>query len=263
MRVFDQPRVILVARPSINWDGVEQLLGEYGYAPKDWVRSLAAPDGDLLPEMMGRLCYGAFGKNQGRTDTRSYIGNILVQGHGSVLEHSNWSFVACRASRGYTHQMVRHRAGFAYSQESTHFIRYDESEKGGQEPGFCATGLQGEGRSRAIESASAACGDYAALWKVLRDEFPADAKVKKIVSGSARSVLPNGMESRLGFTGNLRALRHFCEMRGTADNTLEVRLVAVQVAAIMRQEAPAGFQDVELVDGGDGWMSVRSGHPKV
>jgi hypothetical protein len=53
-------------------------------------------------------------------------------------------------------------------------------------------------------------------------------------------------------------------MRGNRDNTIEIRLVAVQIAAIMRVEAPAIFQDVEIVvDETDGWLSVKSEHEKV
>ncbi len=52
-------------------------------------------------------------------------------------------------------------------------------------------------------------------------------------------------------------------MRGNPDNTLEIRLVAVQVAAIMKVESPSAFQDVALVDGGDGHLMVQSSHPKV
>lgn len=266
MRVFHEPKVILVTRPTIIAEGVRQVLAEYSTPEQEatWTRDVADTDGDGIPELMGRLCYGAFGTNQGRIGAKSYIANILSGGHGSVMEHACWGFVACRAGRGYTHQMVRHRAGFAFSQESTHFIRYDKEAKGGQEPGFCVAGLpEGSVMDEALAAAQASFDAYANLWRELRDHFPVDAKVKKVVSGTVRQLLPNGAESRLGFTGNARALRHFCELRGNADNTLEVRLVAAQVARIMMAEAPALFQDFRVEDAEDGWPTVSSTFRKV
>ncbi len=265
MKFHDAPKVILVGQPSIYWPGVTSLLEEYGLDFEGWRRDLDDVDGDGLPELMGRLCYGSFGAAQGRIGARAYIANILDGGHGSVLEHANWSFVICRASRGFTHQMVRHRAGSAMSQESQHFIRYaaDEGDPKAPEAAACLTGIPESERTGAEGAIRAAVLAYVGLWKGIRAKFAPDAKVKKIVSGAARGLLPGALESRLGFTANARALRHICELRGTEDNTLEIRLVAVQLAEIMMREAPAIFQDFAVVEGSDGHPVVKSGHKKV
>ena len=142
MKTFDRPKVILVTRPSIVFEGVQQLLSEYDLLSAGWQRAKDDGDGDSIPELMGRLCYGSFGKRQGRIGAEPYLLNILEGGHGSVLEHANWGFVVCRASRGFTHQIVRHRAGFAFSQESQHFIKYStEGEPRAPEAAVCVTGL--------------------------------------------------------------------------------------------------------------------------
>lgn len=268
MKTFDRPKVILVTRPSIVRAGVEELLAEYNLQPDGWRRSSQAGsdgDGDSIPELMGRLCYGSFGSRQGRIGAEPYLLNILEGGHGSVLEHSNWGFVVCRASRGFTHQLVRHRAGFAFSQESQHFIKYStEGEPGAPEAAICLTGIpEGRCADHIQEACEVAVTKYAELWKLIRAEFPDDAKVKKQVSGAARGELPNALESRIGFTANSRALRHFCELRGTVDNVLEVRLVAVDVAKIMMMESSAAFQDFAILDNEDGYPVVSSVHTKV
>jgi thymidylate synthase (FAD) len=264
VKVHDRPLVVLVTRPSIVHLGVQVLLEEYGLNHSDWSRGEGDGDGDGIPELMGRLCYGSFGPRQGRVGATDYLANILEGGHGSVLEHACWGFVVCRASRGFTHQMVRHRAGFAFSQESQHFIRYStEGEKNAPEAAVCVTGIPESLKVGFTERCAWTIDQYAELWAAIRREFPEDAKVKKQVSGAARGLLPNALESRIGFTANARALRHFCELRGTADNVLEVRLVACDVARIMAVEAPAIFQDVTVGDGGDGWPTVESAHRKV
>ncbi len=61
--------------------------------------------GELLVEFAGRACYRSWepGLNPNvtriRTDTREYFANILRSGHGSVLEHANYSFAMRNVSR--------------------------------------------------------------------------------------------------------------------------------------------------------------------
>lgn len=250
MKVHDAPLVILLARPSINWSGVHTFLAEYDAT---WQRGPQDGDGESLPELAGRACYGSFGNRQGRVGAADYLSHVIEAGHGSVLEHAQWTFAVCRASRGFTHQMVRHRAGFAFSQESQHFIKYGvEGEAGAQEAAICVTGIPEELRSTAEDGCCEAVRYYEALWASLRATFPGDAKVKKIVSGASRGLLPGAMESRLVFSANARALRHVIELRGNEDNTLEIRLVAVQLARILKVEAPAIFADFTEITGADG-----------
>jgi thymidylate synthase (FAD) len=265
MKVHSAPLVILLASPVIRREGVTALMAEYGMPPEAWKRLANDVDGDSLPELAGRVCYGSFGDRQGRTGAEAYLAHILEEKHGSVLEHGSWTFAVCRASRGYTHQQVRHRAGFAYSQESQHFIHYaDDGAKGTQEPAICVTGIpEGQAREFAINEAKRSIEGYVRLWDVIRAEHPADAKVKKIVSGSSRGLLPTALESRLIFTANARAIRHEVEMRGNPDNTLEIRLVAAQLARIMSLEAPGIFQDITIIQDTDGWPTVQSKYPKV
>ena len=265
MKIHTEPVVALVGRPQLVSDGVMTVLEWYGLGSSGWQRGEGDKDGDGLSELMGRLCYGSFGKAQGRVGAEAYMANILSSGHGSVLEHGSWSFVVLGASRGYLAQQTRHRAGFAYSAESSHFIHYSEDgeARGEAEAAVCLTGLSGGDLDDAAAIARAAVRGYEGLWSSLRASFPVDAKVKKLVSGAARGLLPIALECKLGFSANARALRHMVEMRGNAENTLEIRLVAAQVARIMIKEAPASFQDVGVGRGEDGWPVVTSHHRKV
>src|SRR5437773_9481043 len=68
--------------------------------------------------------------------TREYLENIKKQGHGSVLEHSNYSLLLEGVSRSLTHELVRHRAGFGYSQLSQRYV--DESVAEYVEPDIIA-----------------------------------------------------------------------------------------------------------------------------
>jgi len=62
-----------------------------------------------------------------RSDRREYFENLLRSAHGSVLEHAGYSFALRNVSRVFTHELVRHRAGSAFSQESLRYVRLTTS----------------------------------------------------------------------------------------------------------------------------------------
>ena len=105
-RLFYEPRVTVLARPS---------FAEPAHLGVAWMGE--ATDGERLAEFAGRLCYMSQ-KNPAGRSTREYLENIKRQGHGSVLEHANYSLLLEGVSRSLTHELIRHRAGFAYSQLS-------------------------------------------------------------------------------------------------------------------------------------------------
>ena len=110
---YTEPVISVLARPS---------FAEPGHLPVHWLGE--STDGERLAEFAGRLCYMSQ-KNPANRDTRDYLDNIKKQGHGSVLEHATYSLLVEGVSRSLTHELVRHRAGFAYSQLSQRYV--DES----------------------------------------------------------------------------------------------------------------------------------------
>src|SRR6266581_1154248 len=113
-RFYYEPHVTLVARPSFTTPD---------HLPVSWIGE--STDGERLAEFAGRLCYMSQ-HNPAKRETREYLENIKKQGHGSVLEHANYSILLEGVSRSLTHELVRHRAGFAYSQLSQRYV--DESQ---------------------------------------------------------------------------------------------------------------------------------------
>jgi thymidylate synthase (FAD) len=86
---------------------------------------------------------------------------------------------------------------------------------------------------------------------------------RKMARQAARSVLPNATETKIFFTGNARALRHFIELRGSEHAEVEIRKVAVAVLKIMQKEAPNLFGDYTLEPLADGTFATRTPHVKV
>src|ERR1022692_3731661 len=105
------PTVFLIARPSIDVEGMRGYLSDVG--GESWLeRRLEESDGALsggetIVEFGGRACYRSWepGLNpngtKGRTDQREYFANILRSAHGSVLEHANYSFALRSVSRTF------------------------------------------------------------------------------------------------------------------------------------------------------------------
>ena len=74
-------------------------------------------------------------------DIADFILNLLSSKDGSVFEHVNYGFVFTGVSRSLTHELVRHRVGFAYSQRSQRYV--DESDASFVLPPALARGQRG------------------------------------------------------------------------------------------------------------------------
>ena len=86
---------------------------------------------------------------------------------------------------------------------------------------------------------------------------------RKWARQAARSILPNACETKIFVTGNSRSWRHFLELRGSPHADTEIRLLAVEVCRVLKQESPNIFRDIEIVAESDGMPAVRAIHSKV
>jgi thymidylate synthase (FAD) len=255
LRIVREPRVYLVARQTVDQEGVQRFLGEHGLT---WTTDAGAA-GEALAEMAGRVCYMSYGK--GRRTNREFLEHIVDVGHGSVLEHAVWCFLFTGVSRSFTHELIRHRH-LSYSQLSQRYV--DESDSDYVEPDVIAA--DPALHAVWVESVNAARAAYDRLVAGLEAKFtdvPEKTLRRKMARQAARSVLPNATETKIFVTANARALRHFIELRGSEHAEVEIRKVAVQVLKIMQKEAPGMFSDYTLVPLPDGTSATRTDHVKV
>jgi thymidylate synthase (FAD) len=251
------PTVHVVARPAIDFDGMRAYLadvGGTGWLDRRLDEAGGAPNpGELLVEFGGRACYRSWepGLNPNvtrvRTDQREYLENLLRSAHGSVLEHASYSFALRNVSRVFTHELVRHRAGSAFSQESLRYVRLADI-------GFRVPPALEPVRDQVVsivEQLEEFQRDAAAALGV--DEEGVPFHVKKEVTSALRRLAPIGLSTDIIWTANVRTLRHVIEMRTAPGAEEELRLVFGQVAELMRAEAPGLFQDFAR-DGDDAWV---------
>lgn len=261
MKIVYDPRLYLIGRTELNMDAVQQFLDEEAGT---WVTD--SDNGtELLSELAGRVCYMSFGDRQGRRSNKQYLANIIQMEHGSVLEHAVWNILVTGVSRSFTHELIRHRAGWGYSQLSQRYV--DESTSDFVEPAIIASDPELDDLWRnAVEQAHQAYCDLSeALARKIERESP-DLKTRdkrKRAREAARSVLPNAVETKLVMSANARALRHFIEYRGAPDAEPEIRKVAVAVLRIMQSEAPNIFGDYETRELADGSYAAFTDHKKI
>ena len=244
-------KVYLVSKPEINWPDVLTFFKDEELPVRpSTLKSFNNPD--QIIELAARVCYMSYAK--GRTDIQDFIQNLLQSKDGSVLEHVNYGFMVTGVSRSLTHELVRHRAGFAHSQRSQRFV--DETntnfvtpplirdlERSNQDS-FKVT----EVYNRAITQAQQL---YASLHHELEEALPvapmATRKQKtdrrKLLRQAARSVLPNATETKIMITANVRAWRHFIEMRASPYADAEIRELALDILKILQAESPLLFED--------------------
>ncbi len=249
-QLYHEPRITVLARPAFV---------EPPHLPVKWLGDFT--DGERLAEFAGRLCYMSQ-SNPASRPTREYLENIKKQGHGSVLEHANYSLLLEGVSRSLTHELVRHRAGFAYSQLSQRYV--DESQAAFVVPPAIIGDEALESAWRAqIDGAQAT---YVSLVEQLMDRYRwVDDRVhrRKMAREAARGVLPNSTETKIVVTANARAWRTMLELRASEAAELEIRRCAVAILRVLSTEAPGFFSDFEIFTAADRREAARVVFHKV
>jgi thymidylate synthase (FAD) len=250
MDILRAPKITLIARP--------QFL-EPKHLPVEWAGE--GTDGERLAEYAGRICYMSQANPAKRT-TADYLGNIRRQGHGSVLEHAVYVLLIEGISRSCSHELVRHRAGFGYSQLSQRYV--DESQAGFVVPPAILGDPVLEGEWLAQVTAAQAAYVKAVDGLMRKYEWVADkTHRRKMAREAARAVLPNATETKIVVSANVRAWRTMLELRCGEGAELEIRRMAVTILRLFRQEAPHFFADFETYPAEDGAEAARVGFHKV
>ena len=246
-----EPTVIKLAETKLNEDGAKRLADHYGAT--EWVtkaRALQPNDSEFLIELSGRACYRSFGVGLNpnvtkiRDNPRDYLTNVLEKGDGSILEHATVTFAFLNVSRIFTHEIVRHRAGTAMSQESLRYVR----------PRDIAVWLPPDLNS-VSQKFSQTVKELEAHYRELEGQFDWDKmnfEQKKRVTSALRRILPDGIATNIVWTANHRTIRWVIEMRTDPSAEVEIRKVFGQVARICVKDYPLLYADFTAKDLADG-----------
>ena len=140
-----------------------------------------ATEGEINPASMQRL-----------------ISNVIESGHGSTIEHIVFTLALSGVSRTLSHQLVRHRAGVAFDQQSQRYVKFKGAAT--MLPSTIAEG-DPDLRTRYEEQVDGSLGLYG------------DLVAAGVPGEDARFVFPNATRTNLVMTTNLRALIHMSGLR--------------------------------------------------
>jgi thymidylate synthase (FAD) len=244
--------VYLLVRPQFgeaHYKFLEEFLPE---EDRQWNETEGPTAAERLVEFAGRICYMSFGSRQAPGTNAEYIGRLIRNGHESVLEHASWTVLISGASRAFTHQLVRHRVGFAFSQLSQQY--HDESNVRFVRPARI------DRIPELVRIWEKAVSDSQAAYRRIQSELGAQTALilgshreeVRAMRSAARSVLPNATETVIVATINARALRHFLKVRGSIVGDSEMRCVAAALLEAIRPEGPALFHDFHIEHPPDG-----------
>lgn len=247
---YTQPAPGFSARISEFLSGFDESLG-YSAGANDY-EELHDPEMEHLMKFAGQLCYLSFNdKATKNADMGRYLGHIKESGHGSILEHGSVSFLFYGIDRGVTHEIVRHRAGFGFSQVSQRYvsgaalrfvmrpeyINHNRLRKEFQ-AWIDVSKMQYDKRAEFLLADMVSDGT---------DQMYTATERRKAVNQAARACLPNETEAPIVVTANLRGLRNFLEQRGSYGADRPIRDLAIRTFLEARKLAPTIFDDFEFL----------------
>lgn len=247
------PRVYWLGITNVDTDQLFQYLIDSGN--DDFKKSYedainqGLSSAEILCSFYAKLCYKSLtlGKNPNISRVRDIQDNIkgcFDVGHGSIFEHINLNFLITDCSRVFTHELVRHRIGTAFSQNSGRYIRLDEID-------IVHDPILDSVKDEIIEIQQYLEMKYKTIVDKLQLDQITDFTTKKKLTSAIRRIAPNGQSNEIGFSINLRSLRHTIMLRTNRHAEWEIRRIFADIYEQVKRKHPLMFYGAqeEVIDG--------------
>lgn len=214
------------------------------------------PEPEKLISAAAKLCYSSSGVDHimeglNEENTERFLKMLMDLGHESPIEHANFTFGVEGVSRVLTHQLVRHRIGCSYSQQSQRYVKLEQFEYI-IPPQIDELPEAREKFMKAMEY-DQKCYDeitdmlydrnYKRLVSSGVDEKLAITQAEKMSIEDARYVFPNACETKIVFTMNARALYNFFRHRCCNRAQWEIHMMADEMLKCVKRVAPVLFMN--------------------
>lgn len=164
------------------------------------------------------------------------VDKVLSSGHGSTTEHVCVTFAIEGIDRATTHQLVRHRTGISYSQQSQRYVEIKESREYLENLFTSGNYTEDYQNSELCKILNKYFVDGDKFKNVNGYYYALDNYLEAIERGEkpedARRFLPNHTRTNIVVTVNLRELIHLCGLRLCTRAQLPIR----QMVKAMRDE---------------------------
>ncbi|MEK6645136.1 MAG: FAD-dependent thymidylate synthase [Candidatus Firestonebacteria bacterium] len=189
------------------------------------------PEPERITVAAALLCYQkgtpqeAYEKAGSEKLKNRLFNELVKQGHGSVLEHANFTFGISGMSRSCSHQLVRHRMG-AFNQQSQRYVHVGDYDY------FVIPPSLDEEKFKDI--VKQIVDYYNNEVKNLKDK----GKSLEQSQEDARFIIPNAGKTNVIWTTNLRNLIHVSHYRLCNRSQWEIRKLMSLVKKEMQNKFP-------------------------
>lgn len=208
----------------------------------------------LRIEKIGRICYQSKRKPITQESAAEFISMHIKRGRERVIEHSSLTVLFHNCSRGFTHELVRHKLA-SFSQELTESTRDVDYSKNKEVPDLDTLkltriipllrdpneifSLESGGQISALNMLSQIRGLRKSSW----------------FSEDARQILPTSIKVDIGMTANFREWRRVFEMMTQKTARWEIRGVMLKLLEEIKEIVPPVF--VDFIEGGTDKNGLR------
>lgn len=138
------------------------------------------------------------------------VKQVLNSGHQSIAEHVYFTFAIEGISRACSHQLVRHRAGIVFSQQSQRYVKLQDGNFDFVYPDNVASNDEIVKKFDKVIKSISQCYDEMMVTYGIKAE-------------DARSLLPNATKTNITMSVNFRELIHLCNLRLCTRAQKEIR----------------------------------------
>ena len=224
----------------------------------------------LLSMFAGQLCYQSF-RDGARTTTDelgAYLQHVISSKppHGALFEHVNVSVLIYGIPRSISHEIVRHRAGWGFSQVSTRYIPPRNLRLCVRREIMNAPKAWEAWKADAATAIDRYDAVMTGLGETLQVDLPRTDRLKQLRQ-AARDSLPHYTETAMVLTGNIRAWRNLIDHRANPLADSYFSELAFKAFCLLLFRVPQFFADYTPVLRKDVFGLVRAGvqtdNPKV
>ena len=158
-----------------------------------------------------------------REKIRAFVGERLKTGHVSPLEQIVFWFGLSGVSRALSHQLVRHRIGISFEQQSQRYVKYKEERLEYVTPETWASAGKADEYQRLM-------GEITRVYE--------DALKAGIPAEDARFVLPNATPTNFQIMVNFAELLHIGDLRLCTRAQWEIRKLVSKMRLEILREVP-------------------------
>lgn len=181
--------------------------------------------------LAAKICYASKSLDEiadqiTQESAHKFVRMIKSLGHESALEHVSFTFGIEGISRAATHQLVRHRLA-SYSQQSQRYVSMENAQ-------FVIPPT--------VTANPTALSLFNQNLTLIQKSYKALVGMG-IPAEDARYILPNACESNIVVTMNARELLHFFRLRCCQRAQWEIRQLAEEMLALVKQVAPVVFEE--------------------